>query len=459
MINRLLLDKVRLLKELKLASNPTQDRIVASNARFKIFRAARRVGKSYTAAKCALPEVLIPNSRGWIVGPSYSLAEKEFRYVVDFLQKMHKKFDLPLPTKIRSNAKAGELYIETAWGAEVHGKSADNPLSLVGEENDWIILSEAAQHSADTWFRYLRPTLSTRKGRAIFPSTPDIAGLWLYDLELSAEKWIEDGDTDWEIFTQPAWECPHYDPKEIAAAKKELSEDAFAEQYGGEWRFHTGRVFKPFQPSMHIITPFDIPSGWKTFSGLDYGVRDATACVFMSKSPFGDIYFHDEYYEHEKPTEVHVERVKKIQSKYQMTARIADHHALGKQLSMDWARFGIPTVSCNADRKTRRDRMLAYLEVKDVHHPYHIREAGLPPGPYPRIFFMKGKVPNLIREFLLLRWKGSSLKEGGMGDTIGDDHAIDAAEYGLFHITQGMGSRPFSKGMLRNLAANSRTGY
>lgn len=456
----LLLDKLRIIRDLELKSNPVQDRLVASQARFKIFRAARRVGKSFSAAKAALPEILIPNSRGWIVGPTYDLAEKEFRYILEFLLKMNKKLGLPKPTKIRDNPKAGELYIETPWGAEVHGKSADRPLALVGEENDWIILSEAAQHNGDTWFRYLRPTLSTRRGRAIFPTTPDISGLWLYELELEAEKWVEAGDTDWEIFTQPAWECPHYDPKEIESARKELSEDAFMEQFGGEWRFHTGRVFKPFSPKIHIIAPFEIPKGWKTWSGLDYGVRDATASEFLSESPFGDFYFHDEYYAHERATETHTEHVKRIQSKYRIVARVADHHALGRQLMLDWSKHGIPTVPCNVDRKTRRDRMLAYLEIKENRHPFHVREAGLPTGSYPRVFVMKGKCLNLVRELLLLRWKDGANKEGGYGDTVGDDHAIDAAEYVLYHATKsargpGFGSRHHK--VVR--AVNSRTGY
>ncbi len=452
------LDKVELIKKLGLATNEVQDRLIASNARFKIFRAARRVGKSFSAAKCALPEVLMPNTRGWIVGPTYDLAEKEFRYLLDFLMRMNKKFGLPKPTKVRSNPKSGELYIETPWGAEVHGKSADRPLSLVGEENDWIILSEAAQHNADPWSRYPPPTLSTRRGRAIFPTTPDISGIWLYELELDAEKWIEEGDTDWEIFTQPAWECSHFDPREIASAKKELSEDAFMEQFGGEWRFHTGRVFKPFVPKIHVVEAFDIPRNWKTWSGLDYGVRDATACEFVSQSPFGDYYYHDEYYEHEKATEVHVEKVKRIQSKYRIVSRVADHHALGKQLMLDWARYGIPTVPSNADRKTRRDRMLAYLEVKEDRHPFHIREAGLPSGAYPRLFFMKGKVPNLIREILILRWKDTTQKEGGQGDTVGDDHAVDAAEYVLYHCTQST-QRHGPRNFTGSRVVNTRTGY
>ena len=41
----------------------------------------RRSGKSYMAAHEIMPWLLTPNTRGWIVGPNYSLANKIAREV------------------------------------------------------------------------------------------------------------------------------------------------------------------------------------------------------------------------------------------------------------------------------------------------------------------------------------------------------------------------------------------
>src|SRR3990167_6362694 len=57
------------MRKLDLPSNPIQDKFLLSPARFKIFRAARRVGKSFTAAKDVISDVLMPGTRGWIIGP------------------------------------------------------------------------------------------------------------------------------------------------------------------------------------------------------------------------------------------------------------------------------------------------------------------------------------------------------------------------------------------------------
>lgn len=448
-------DNARFLADLDIASNPIQDAFLASEARFKLFRAARRTGKSFSAAKAVMPKVLTPNTRGWIVGPTYDLAEKEFRYIVDMLARAHKKMGLPKPDVLHSNPKMGDLYIRMPWGAEVIGKSAERPLSLVGEENDWIILSEAAQQKADTWFRYLRPTLSSRMGSAIFPTTPDISGAWLYELELDIPNM-----PGWELFTCAAWDAPHFNAAEIAAAKKELSEDAFAEQYGGEWTFHAGRVFKAYNRATHIVRPFQIPSGWRVYSGLDFGNRDATAVIWFAVSPGADIYVFDEYYQSDRPTEVHTECVRLKDRALPAVLRVADHHALGKQLVADWRVRGLPSVDAKVDRKARRDRLMAVLEGRDYHMPYHAAQLGLPVGKYPRLFIFQGRCPNLEREIQLLKWREGRSQEGSQGDTIGDDHAVDALEYAVHYATRGRRNQPMhSEYTLPVRQRDAYTGY
>jgi len=442
---------------LGIASNPFQDRVLASDSRFKLIRAARRVGKSFTAAKAVMPYVLTPNTRGWIVGPTYELAEKEFRYIVDILARAHKKLGLPKPDVLHSNPKMGDLYIRMPWGAEVIGKSAERPLSLVGEENDWIILSEAAQQKSETWYRYLRPTLSSRMGSSIFPTTPDISGSWLYELELNIPK-----TPGWELFHCAAWDAPHYKKEEIEAARAELSEDAFNEQYGGAWSFHKGRVFKAYSRAAHVVRPFQIPLGWRVWSGVDFGSRDATCVIWLASSPEMDFYAFDEYYESERPTEVHTAVVKLRDRVLPHVVRVSDHHALGKQLVTDWRVRGVPTIDAKVDRKARRDRFMAMLEPRDYHLPYHARQLGMSMGKYPRFFIMEGKCPNLEREIQLLKWKEGSRQEGTYGDTIGDDHAIDATEYIVHYATRGRRYRPVTSEYVqdtRRRPASALTGY
>ena len=426
------LDIVAILRDLGVESNAWQDAIVNSPARHVMLRGARRIGKSKTGAKRALKRIMQPMSRGWIVGPSYELAHKEFRYIREFVEGYCRMAHLPAPHPIRENPGAGDLFMVTPWGAEIVGKSAQKAETLVGEENDWVLMSEPALHKKETWERYIRPTLSTRKGESIWPFTPDSGGLWLYELELAAAS-----RPDWALFTMPAWDCPHYDPAEIAAAKRELSEDAFFEQYGAEWRFYTGRVFRSFHADKHLVAPFAIPQGWKVYAGTDFGLRDATCTLWMAKAPTGEGYFFDEYYYtgQDRATPDHAAAM--LQTEHargtRPLVRIADHHGLGAQLILDASRAGWKTIACQSqDRRSRRERSLTAIAAKPRPHPYHVREGGHAEGEggtYPDVFVMKGRCPNLIRELQFLRWRDTSRKEGSFGDTEGDDHAVDTMEY------------------------------
>lgn len=435
------LDWQHILSDAGADRSPWQDRVVASLARHVIIRAARRTGKSYSGAKRIFTKVIAQPrpSRGWIVGPSYDLAEKEFRYLLQFTRKFCLTNGMPKPQDVRHNAAAGDLYFRTPWGAEVIGKSAQKPEMLVGEELDWLLMSEAAMHSERTWGRYLRATLTDRKGISVWPFTPDAGGYWLYDLELNSET-----SPDWEIFTLPAWECDHYDRDEIEAARRDLNDDEFAEQYGGEWRFYTGRVYRGLKADIHIVKPFDIPASWKVFAATDFGLRDPTCTLWLAKSPTGEAYLVDEYYKPDRALEDHIAEMKKQQVKHEIPepcVRIGDHHGLGGQLIRDAGRYGWPTVACKShDRNSRRNRALSALALRTRKHPYHVREWGQPvgeEGEYPELFIFN-RCENLLKEMKFLRFKETVRKEGTAGDTEGEDHACDAMEYLVEYVNLGV---------------------
>lgn len=422
-----------------------EDEILTDPRRHVIDRGGRRTGKSKRGAKRVFTQkIVLPNTRGWIVGPSYDLAHKEFRYIREFVEVLCRMQGVPKPEGVRESPGSGDLYLKTPWGAEVIGKSAQKPETLVGEELDWVLMSEPAMHKEQTWERYIRPTLSTRGGISVWPFTPDAGGLWLYELELAAQ-----GLPDWGCHHIASWDCPFYDPKEIAAAKRELSDDAFQEQYGGEWRFYTGRVYRSFQPDRQMVEPFAIPGSWKVYAATDFGLRDATCTLWIAQAPTGEGYVIGEYYdtsqERATPDHAGLMLAKERELGVRPLVRIADHHGLGAQLIVDIGRAGWKTVSCQSnDRRVRRDRALTIMAPKLRPAPYHVRERGanaVDGGMYSDLFIFKRRCPNLTRELQFLRWKEGSRQEGSHGATEGDDHAVDPLEYILEYGNFGTHAR------------------
>jgi hypothetical protein len=89
----------------------------------------RRSGKSWSAAHEILPWLLTPNTRGWIVGPNYSLANKIAREVKRVVMTQLK---LPILSK---KEISGDLYYMKLAGlnSELSVKSAENADSLIGD--------------------------------------------------------------------------------------------------------------------------------------------------------------------------------------------------------------------------------------------------------------------------------------------------------------------------------------
>ena len=61
--------------------------------------------------------------------------------------------------------------------SEIRGKSADNPVSLLGEGLDWLIVDEAARLKPAIWEGHLSQRLIDKKGWALLISTPSLRAL------------------------------------------------------------------------------------------------------------------------------------------------------------------------------------------------------------------------------------------------------------------------------------------
>src|ERR1700741_4444316 len=92
--------------------SPAQWDYSLSRARFNIPCCGRRWGKSQAAGHRMTFKSFVPDSYNWIVGPTYRLAEKEFRVV----WHDYKKLDLLRHCPKKSyNVKQGDMRIETPW--------------------------------------------------------------------------------------------------------------------------------------------------------------------------------------------------------------------------------------------------------------------------------------------------------------------------------------------------------
>jgi hypothetical protein len=53
----------------------------------------------------------------------------------------------------------------------------------------------------------------------------------------------------------------------------------------GNWDISEGAAFAEFDPSIHVIPPFDLPSWWERLKGIDYGYASESCCLWGVVDP------------------------------------------------------------------------------------------------------------------------------------------------------------------------------
>jgi len=239
--------------------------------RFMVACCGRRWGKSFSSAREAEIVLSQRDKRVWVVAPNYGTSEKIFRIIYeDMVIKQN------LAT-IRKSSK--EQYIEFEWGSSVYGKSADHPDSLIGEGLDLVILDEASKINPKIWESYIRPTLSDRKGRAIFVSTPSGYN-YFYDLYLRGKD-----KKNWYSFNSPSWENNHAFPKadqddDILEAQSSVAKEIFDQEYGAKFTSLSGRVYD-FDENKDV-GDFGYNPHLPTYCSIDWGYRMPAVLWFQT---------------------------------------------------------------------------------------------------------------------------------------------------------------------------------
>jgi len=346
------MDKVKaaIFKTIEYNPSPVQIEFHESEHRFKFLGAGSRFGKSLCGSRDVLTDILKEGTRGWIVGPSYDQPSKEFRYIHDALiNKLGFKPKRELNVSFTTPGPQSLLF---PWGSEVLTKSEQNLDSLLGEEVDWMILSEGSRLKEETYDNYLRARLGSRNGRVIIPTTPHGYN-WLY--KRFYLPFVE-GDKDyWARIGVSVIENPYFPKEEYDRAKKELPEDVFAEQYDGEFVAWSGLIYKRFSRQRNVIDPFGIPTHWPVYCAIDPHPSTPVGILWLTVDEYGTWYVCHEMFHPDLTIPEVAKRLIQIEKKCPVTRYLIDPNAKlidklrGQTISvqMQFRREGIPCIEAN----------------------------------------------------------------------------------------------------------------
>lgn len=208
-----------------------QKEVFNDKTRFKVVAAGRRCGKSRLSAITLLIEALnCPDgSSVMYVAPTLGQARS---IIWDLLHELGRP--------VIKSSHVNNLEITLINGKKILIRGADNPDSLRGVSLVYLVLDECAFIKQDVWEKILRASLSDRKGRALFISTPSGRN-WFYDVFKLGQS---GEDEEWKSWHKTTADNETIDPKEIENAKRTLSSFAFKQEYLSSFDTAGADVFK-----------------------------------------------------------------------------------------------------------------------------------------------------------------------------------------------------------------------
>jgi hypothetical protein len=280
--------------------HPAQRPILYDTHRHVAAACGRRFGKTVLGAKKIEPHCFVaarfakldglPGQEGWIVGPTYEDAEREFGIVYDALRAMGVDREA---LRFVNSPESGDMNIRTPWGFQLSGRSAGYPQSLVGEGLDFVLMVEAGRHKRSTWAKFVYPTLMDRKGWSLHTGVPEGSSRTslLYELYRLGQT---SRAADWASYRLPSWHNPvvfpgGWDDPEIADARELLTDDEFRNQYGAEWTEHAGIVLKEWDDEVHIRDLAYNPE-WPLYLATDYGYTNPWVLLWIQVDPWRNVY-------------------------------------------------------------------------------------------------------------------------------------------------------------------------
>jgi len=240
-----------------------QDDIFFSDSRFRVVVAGRRFGKTFLSTYELLKHALEGKSRNcWYVAPTYKAAKEiAWNMLIDAIPEgyMTKKNETSLSISLRN-------------GSSISLKGAEKPDNLRGRALDFCVLDEFADMRPEAWHEVLRPSLSDRRGNALFIGTPKGRNHF-YDL------WTRgvDGQESWEAFQYTTIQGGNVDLQEIEAAKNDLDERTFQQEYEARFVNYSGIIYYAFSRDQSVKA-YD-GSKDDLHIGMDFNVDPMSAVV------------------------------------------------------------------------------------------------------------------------------------------------------------------------------------
>lgn len=245
-------------------TNP-QKTISNDKSRFRVVVAGRRFGKTFLAINELAKFARYPNQKCLYIATTY----RQAKGVIwdDLLQLLHEKNWV-------KKVNLSELTVTLVNNSIITLRSSDNNQALRGTKWNFISLDEYASMDPATWDSILRPTLSDTEGHALFIGTP-YGRNHFWDLYNNANTL-----DDWSSYQFTTAQGGNVAPEEIEAAKRDMAEREFNQEYNATFEDAAGIIAYAFSQDNVKKAPQLSPNN-ALHIGMDFNTQNFSACVML----------------------------------------------------------------------------------------------------------------------------------------------------------------------------------
>jgi hypothetical protein len=299
-------------------------------ARFNVVDCGRRWGKNVLLHDRGIDSLMADRLPVAWFAPTYKMLAEDWR---ELKGKM---------AEVAVGKLEQEHRLEVVGGGVLDMWSLDQPDAARGRRYRRVIINEAAQvpHLKDAWEMVIRPTLADYVGDAWLAGTPRGHN---HFFELFQRGQDVAANPDWRSWRYPTSSNPYILSEEIEAARLDLPERVFRQEYLADFIEGEGAIFRNIQACLKA--PKSIPKqhrGHPIVLGGDWGKQDdfttlSLICVTCGYEVAHDRFNKIDYAFQRKRVESWVER-------WHVGYGLVERNSMGDPILEELQRSGLPLV-------------------------------------------------------------------------------------------------------------------
>jgi hypothetical protein len=208
-----------------------------------------------------------------------------------------------IPQQLVAQYRASDELVRLRSGAEILFRSLEEGqvskilnLSLAGvlvDQIEELDPGDAGERVFDT----LLGRLSDRRGPRKLLAVANPAGLvsWQYR-RLINETTCDPGVARIHFMLRNNEANLPTDYVESMEAMRHTRPHWYASFIEGRWGAFEGQAFEEFDPALHAVEPFELPTSWERFESMDHGANNPTCWLLWAVDYDGNLIACDEYY-------------------------------------------------------------------------------------------------------------------------------------------------------------------